>query len=336
MPWRDVTRHATSWHMGRARRLDPLVPAAHHRKLIAELDRLEVGDDRPADGADAAGQRQVDLRIRAFSGVVAAAPAGSPVIAACHTAELAEHFGRRCAGCRRSSRRPWLRARAGRPRGGSIRHHGPAATYFAAGVEGPITGRRADLAVIDDPIKNHAEADSAAHRDHVWEWFRSDLLTRLEPGGRIVLVMTRWHQDDLGGRLLETAPGLDRTCACRRSPTPDDPLGRAPGAPLWPEWEDARGAGAPAGPVGPRAWSALYQQRRVGRGAVQLGRIALWKRRRRSACVRAWDLAATAAGEGRDPDWTVGLKLGRDVAVAMPCWTWYACAAVRRRSPRRS
>ena len=56
--------------------------------------------------------------------------------------------------------------------------------YFATGIAGPIIGRRADLVLIDDPIKSQAEADSRAHRERLWDWFRADLTTRLKPGGR--------------------------------------------------------------------------------------------------------------------------------------------------------
>ena len=106
-----------------------------------------------------------------------------------------------------------------------------------------------------------------------------------------------------------------RCCACRRWPSRDDPLGREPGEPLWPEWEGdaALGAGGPM--VGSRVWSALYQQSpRQRPGALfPVGRIDLFEAAPADcACVRAWDLAATAEGDGRDPDWTVGLKLGRE------------------------
>ena len=74
---------------------------------------------------------------------------------------------------------------------------------IAAGVGGPITGRGAHVAIIDDPFKNYEEAASETVRESVWQWYRSTLRTRLAPGGAIVLIMTRWQQDDLAGRLLE-------------------------------------------------------------------------------------------------------------------------------------
>ena len=191
--------------------------------------------------------------------------------------------------------------------------------YFATGIHGPVTGRRADLVVIDDPIKSHAEGDSELARTHLWNWCRSELITRLKPGGRIVLVMTRWHEDDLGGRLLESGDKwhLLRLPALAEA---GDPLGHAPGAALWPEWENATDLARKRLTVGSRVWHSLYQQApapdedalfpvaRIGFAEVLPEDFRM---------VRAWDLAATEAGAGSDPDWTVGMKLaaGTDGSV---------------------
>ena len=187
-------------------------------------------------------------------------------------------------------------------------------------MRGPVTGRRADLIIIDDPVKSQLEADSPAARDHLWSWFRSDLLTRLKPGGRILLIMTRWHPDDLGGRILDG----DDTWRTLRLPAlaeAGDPIGRARGEPLWPDWESAEAIARKRAMIGERAFSALFQQDprpRTGRiflpaciGVLEdspPGSTTLVK------TVRAWDLAATAERTGRDPDYTVGLKLARDSA----------------------
>jgi predicted phage terminase large subunit-like protein len=183
--------------------------------------------------------------------------------------------------------------------------------YFACGIRGPITGRRADLVLIDDPIKSHAEADSPSARNALWSWYRSDLITRLKPRGRVVLTMTRWHQDDLGGRLLDSDPSWTvlRLPAIAEA---NDPLGRKPGAALWPEWEDEASLDRKRVGSGSRVWNSLFQQNPVPDSEALFATTRLQivdtlpplKRE-----VRAWDLAATAASEGRDPDWTVGLKL---------------------------
>ena len=294
--------------------ISPLEPAAHHLLLLAKLERLEAGEiDRLMVLMPPGSAKSTYVSVL-FPAWWLHRRRRSAVIAACHTADLAEHFGRQvrrlvnehvdllgyglATGDRAAGR--WTTTDGG--------------TYFATGVRGPITGRRADLVVIDDPIKSHAEADSALHRDHAWDWYRSDLVTRLRPGGRVVVVMTRWHPDDLGGRLLEADPGWEvvRLPALAEA---DDPLGRAPGEALWPEWEDRAALERKRALVGGRMWSALFQQspRRDDGALFPVGKIDVVEAVPADiGTVRAWDLAATAHGDGHDPDWTVGVRLGRE------------------------
>lgn len=135
----------------------------------------------------------------------------------------------------------------------------------AAGVGGPITGRGAHVGIIDDPFKNAEEAASQTIRDKVWEWYRSTFRTRLAPGGAIVLVMTRWHEDDLAGRLIAEmqAGGEQWTIIEMQAEAEEgDPLGRAIGETLWPEHGfDKAWAEATKVAVGSYFWQALYQQR---------------------------------------------------------------------------
>ncbi|MBK7513550.1 MAG: hypothetical protein IPI76_14995 [Chloracidobacterium sp.] len=79
-----------------------------------------------------------------------------------------------------------------------------------------MTGYGADLIIIDDPVKGRSEAGSPVLRERLWNWFRDDLSTRLEPEGSIILIQTRWHEDDLAGRLLrEQADGGDQWTVIR-------------------------------------------------------------------------------------------------------------------------
>ena len=107
---------------------------------------------------------------------------------------------------------------------------------IAAGVGGPITGRGAHLAIIDDAFKNYEEAASETVRESVWQWYRSTLRTRLAPDGAIFLVCTRWHQDDLAGRLLEEAKNGDgeqwEVISLPGIAEDNDQLGRKPGEAL--------------------------------------------------------------------------------------------------------
>lgn len=144
---------------------------------------------------------------------------------------------------------------------------------YSVGVGGGLTGRPVDLAVIDDPVKDRREADSEIMRDRAHGWYQSVLRTRLAPGASIILVLTRWHEDDLAGRLLaDNTEGWREVAIAARALAPDpeaqppihpDPLGRAPGEWLqsarqrteqdWLDTMAALGEG--------REWYALYQQR---------------------------------------------------------------------------
>ena len=189
--------------------------------------------------------------------------------------------------------------------------------YFAAGIRGPLIGRRADLVIIDDPIKSQAEADSPVLRERAWNWYRFDLTTRLKPRGRIVLIMTRWHEDDLAGRLLAQNPGEWSVLRLPALAEEDDPLQRDLGAALWPDWEDEGALLRKRDTIGERAWSALFQQspRPIVGSLFKIDCIDVLDAsptRLEGVVVRGWDLAATMATGGNDPDWTVGVKLTRD------------------------
>jgi len=117
------------------------------------------------------------------------------------------------------------------------------------------------LGIIDDPVKGREDADSERSRETVWQWYLNDFLTRLKPGARQVLIMTRWHEDDLAGRLLQREAQKWRIISIPMIADIDDPLGRKPGDRLWPDWfteEMVHDAQRDA-----RSWNALYQQNPV-------------------------------------------------------------------------
>lgn len=129
----------------------------------------------------------------------------------------------------------------------------------AAGVGGSITGKGADVAIIDDPVKNWQDAQSKKIRKKNWEWYQSTLYTRLAPEGSIVLVMTRWHKDDLAGKLLDEE---DDWTVLRLKAIADknDPLGRSEGEALWPERFDKERLEKTKTTLGSTMWRSLYQQ----------------------------------------------------------------------------
>ncbi|MEU5683620.1 terminase large subunit domain-containing protein [Streptomyces venezuelae] len=130
-----------------------------------------------------------------------------------------------------------------------------------AGVGGGLTGKGAHLAVIDDPIKDAAEASSPTMRKRLWEWWQAVLLTRIEPGGSVILIQTRWDEDDLAGRVL--ADEGDRWTVIDLPAvalSADDALQRPIGAPLWPARYDADALAEIRRSVGERVWWSLYMQ----------------------------------------------------------------------------
>jgi predicted phage terminase large subunit-like protein len=293
------------------------VPAAHHRLLLAELEALAFGRIDRLMVLMPPGAGKSTYTSVVFPAWWFARHPSSSVIAASHTAALAEHFSRQVRGLIGDDTSPLGSALMSDNRAARRWRLSTGGQYFATGLRGSIAGRRADLIVIDDPVKSQVEADSPAARELAWSWYRSDLITRLTPGGRVVLVMTRWHDDDLGGRLLAQSGPQWRVLRLPAIAEINDPLHRPTGGPLWPEWEDAAALLRKREAIGERAWTAMFQQspRSQEGGLFKVDRLLtldmppdLGQLRP----VRAWDLAATSKADDNDPDWTVGVKLHRD------------------------
>jgi len=153
----------------------------------------------------------------------------------------------------------------------------------AVGIGGPTTGRGAHVFVVDDPFKDRMQADSVKRRKTVIEWFSSVASTRVYKGGAIIVMATRWHEDDLSGWLLanQSDQGWVRLRLPAIAEDADDALGRDVGDALWPENFDLGTLASMRGIMLPRDWSALYQQRPV---AAEGGRFKrAWFERRHTA-----------------------------------------------------
>jgi len=127
--------------------------------------------------------------------------------------------------------------------------------------------------IIDDPVKNDEEARSQRYRDKTWEWFQSTAYTRLEPNAAVVLIMTRWHRDDLAGRLMEAERDeLSEPWTVLRMPAIAeelDPLGRKPGEALWPERWPIDALRRKQTVTGAYYWGCLYQQNPGAEGGAE-------------------------------------------------------------------
>ena len=196
--------------------------------------------------------------------------------------------------------------------------------YVGRGTGGGITGRGADYIFIDDPIKNRADAESQNSRDSVWEWYRSTLRTRLQRSGKIAMVLTRWHEDDLAGRILERMkedPQADRWKVISfpalfdkyetRFSHPRDK--RKHGAPLWPQMFDIRFLSQTRATVGSYDWASLYQQSPQPPGGAVIKREWLTNIVDKAPdglfWYRFWDLAVT---KKKQSDFTAGIQLAID------------------------
>lgn len=193
--------------------------------------------------------------------------------------------------------------------------------YMATGILGAATGNRFEMLIIDDPVKGREDADSETIRDKTWAAFQDDLKTRLVPGGSICIIQTRWHEDDLSGRILPTDwNGESGDILCKdgevwrvlclqaQCETDTDPLGRKQGEYLWPEWFTERHWNQFR--TDDRTWGSLCQQLpRPKDGNLfkpdKLVPVAHLPEERTIWC-RGWDLSACGGG-----DFTVGLKLGK-------------------------
>lgn len=149
---------------------------------------------------------------------------------------------------------------------------------MTAGAGGPITGKGGDVIIVDDPVKNADDANSQSMRDRLFDWWKSTLYTRLEPDGVVIFVMTRWNEDDLGGRILDFTDEPWEILNLPAIAEEEDILGRKPGDPLWPERFPIERLNQIKGEVGDYWWNAMYQQRPapLEGGLLKLDWIRYW------------------------------------------------------------
>ena len=185
----------------------------------------------------------------------------------------------------------------------------------AVGLGGPITGRGADVLLIDDYIKEIKEALSITTRDYIWNWFVTTAFTRLEPGGSCIILATRWHSDDLIGRVLQNLAHEGwEYIEIPAIAEPNDILGRNEGEALFPERYPIERLHELKRTLGSIFFQALYQQKPVDetkkmtdsrwfKSIEEIPHEEVWANQIKTA--RVWDLAATAGGG----DYTVGSRV---------------------------
>jgi predicted phage terminase large subunit-like protein len=309
------------------------IPARHHRLLLTKLEAVERGEIPRLMIFMPPGSAKSTYASILFPPWFLGRNPERSVIGASYAGELAERFGRRVRNLVGSTefKRVFGFGLSGDSAAAGRWETEKGGEYYAAGVDAAVAGRRADLGIIDDPVKGRAEADSQTIRDRIWDWYKADFWPRLKPGGRIVLIMTRWHEDDLAGRLIaEQASGGEawEVLSLPAEARAGDPLGRVLGAPLWPEWFRPEMFAEAKRDM--RNWSALYQQEPTPESgdyfkaewirwydeAPSIGHAGPWTRAMRGGAppretmeiYGASDYAVTAAGG----DYTVHLVIGVD------------------------
>ena len=186
------------------------------------------------------------------------------IIAACYAADLAQDFGAKTRDLINSESYQDIfniRLKEDEQARGKWRTK-QGGTYISTGVGGPITGRGADKLIIDDPFKNREEANSAVIREKVWNWYISTAYTRLEKDGAIIIIATRWHLDDLIGRVLkqEQEGGEEWYLISFPAIAEEDEDYRKKGEALWPQRFDLKTLKNIKKTIGPYEWQSLYQQ----------------------------------------------------------------------------
>lgn len=234
-------------------------PAKHHRLIIDHLEAVSRGEIRRLAIFVPPGSAKSTYSSVLFPPWFLAQRGGrQSILCASHNEKLATKFGGKCRDlidehgkvltyslCKDSQAKDdWATSN------GSV--------YFCAGVGGRIAGHRADLGLIDDPIGSIQDADSETVRDATWDWYEWNFLPRLKPNSSLVVISTRWHEDDLMGRLLAKEPTRWTVIKIPMEADENDILGRQPGERLWPEYftEDM----VTEAKANPRKWQGAYQQ----------------------------------------------------------------------------
>ncbi len=236
----------------------------HHREIANLLERIEKGETKRAIIMVPPRHGKSTLATILFPAWYLGKHPDKEIITVSYSSELATDFGEKTRDMLKSpqyqaifntkikadseSKQKWKTSDQG--------------SYTSVGLGGAITGRGADLLIIDDPIKNSEEALSEVYREKIWNYYTSTLYTRLEKNAAVILILTRWHQDDLAGRLIEQMQGDGEQWDIIRFPAiaDEDDKHRKIGEALWKEKYDLQVLENIKRTIGVYDWASLYQQ----------------------------------------------------------------------------
>ena len=233
------------------------IPASHHSLIAEKLEAVERGEIKRLIICMPPRHGKSELASRRFPAYYLGRNKNNQIIAASYNSDLSSDFGREV---RNIVDSPEYQALfdiklSADSRAANRWHTDAGGMYVSAGVGTAITGRGANILLIDDPFKDRQEADSEITRQRVWDWYTSTAYTRLMPGGAVIVINTRWHDDDLTGRLLsEQENGGDNWEVLSLPAIQED------GSALWPDWYPIERLNEIKGVLPARDWNSLYQQ----------------------------------------------------------------------------
>jgi predicted phage terminase large subunit-like protein len=284
-------------------------PAAHHQLIAEKLEGVANGSVERLMVNMPPRHGKSELASRRFPAYLLGVDPRIEIVVASYNADKAREFGYEVRDIVRSTEYQMLFP------GVSLKEDSRAAdrwntdaggSFRAVGIGTALTGRGADVLLIDDPIKDDEEADSEIRRERIWSWYSSVAYTRLSPGGRVVVIQTRWHEDDLTGRLLlEQSKGGDTWDILELPAILKD------GSALWPERYPLEHLERIKRVTLPRHWSALYQQRPAPEEGVYYKRDWFRYYDEPPKHLRIYGASDYAVTEG-DGDYTVHLVVGVD------------------------
>ena len=242
-------------------------PAAHHKLFISEIESFLEGEDEvlllfaPPGSA-----KSTYVSVLLPSWYLANNPTHS-ILAATHNVEFAERWGRRVRNDIAAEDNMLGIALSEDSKAASRWSLTTGGEYYGVGAGVGISGFRANLGVGDDLFGSREDAYSETVRQKRWDWYIDDFSARLKPGAKRILMNTRWHEEDVAGRVLEQIERKEirgRVISIPAIAEANDPLGRAPGEYLWDEpsgYNYAAFLRARQRETSPMMWAALYQQR---------------------------------------------------------------------------
>ncbi len=242
-------------------------PAKHHRLIISEIEAFLQSDDEVLLLFAPPGSAKSTYVSQLFPPHYLAKNPGNSILAATHSVEFAQRWGRRCRNDVAADGHVLGVALSGDSTAADRWALASGGEYYGVGAGVGISGFRADLGLCDDLFGSREDAYSPTIRKKRWDWYVDDFSARLKPNAKRILMNTRWHEEDVAGRIQEQiASGKvrGRVISLPAEAEANDILGRAIGEPLWgddPDWDYPSYLRSRKAETSPMMWAALYQQR---------------------------------------------------------------------------